>query len=335
MATLIPTHIVTGFLGSGKTTLIHSLIEQKPVDETWAILVNEFGQIAIDQAMFEHRDDVVVKGLPGGCLCCQLAFVLQAALVNLLARTKPDRLIIEPSGLGHPAGLLDLLRGEAFASVLQVRDIIATLDPRRLDEARVREHDTFNDQLAVADAVVLTMVEQASPEQRARGHAFIDTLWPAPKWVHSGADGALPLARLTRSGQAAGKDIAMPAEHQALEAPPSLEGGFFDVLPSPGAPACETASALGYSSTGLRWHPDDRFDLDQLAMALSALPTEARAKGVFHTLDGWKRLDRTQGTLSVEASAWRQDSRVEVIAPDEESQALSRAQLLERLRPII
>lgn len=101
----VPVHIITGFLGSGKTTLIHSLIEQKPVDETWAILVNEFGQIGIDQAMFDARDDVVVKGLPGGCLCCQLAFVLQAALVNLLARSKPDRVIIEPSGLGHPAGL--------------------------------------------------------------------------------------------------------------------------------------------------------------------------------------------------------------------------------------
>ncbi|MEC8937733.1 MAG: GTP-binding protein, partial [Pseudomonadota bacterium] len=52
-ASRVPVHIVTGFLGSGKTTLIHSLIEQKPVDEKWAILVNEFGQIGIDQAMFD------------------------------------------------------------------------------------------------------------------------------------------------------------------------------------------------------------------------------------------------------------------------------------------
>ena len=125
----MPVHIITGFLGSGKTTLIHSLIRDKPVDETWAILVNEFGQIGIDQAMFEQRDDVVIKGLPGGCLCCQLAFVLQAGLVNLLARAKPDRVIIEPSGLGHPAGLIDLLRSEAFEGTLEIRDIIATLHP--------------------------------------------------------------------------------------------------------------------------------------------------------------------------------------------------------------
>lgn len=134
----IPVHLITGFLGSGKSTLIRGLIEQKPPEETWAIVINEFGQIGIDQAMFAERDDLVVKGLPGGCLCCQLAFVMQASLVNLLHRHRPDRLIIEPSGLGHPAGLLDVLRGEAFQGVLEVRDIIAVLDPRRLDDPRSR-----------------------------------------------------------------------------------------------------------------------------------------------------------------------------------------------------
>ncbi|WP_252106725.1 MULTISPECIES: GTP-binding protein [unclassified Halomonas] len=314
--TRIPTHVVTGFLGSGKTTLIHSLIGQKPVDETWAVLVNEFGQIGIDQAMFEHRDDVVVKGLPGGCLCCQLAFVLRAALADLIRRAKPDRVIIEPSGLGHPAGLLDLLRGEAFEGVLEVRDIIATLDPRRLDEPRVREHETFNDQLAVADAVVLTLTDQAVESQNARGRAFVEALWPAPKWVHDSAGGALPLSLLTQGGQAGASSVAMPDAHRALVASPTLAGQFFDAPPPLGSPRIETASALGYASSGLRWHPDERFDLDRLAHTLSELPKAARAKGVFHTDSGWKRLNRADGVLSVEASAWRQDSRLEVILPD-------------------
>ncbi len=115
----LPVHLITGFLGSGKSTLIHRLIERKPAEERWAVLINEFGQVGIDQAMFAEREDLVVKGLPGGCLCCQLAFVMQATLVNLLHRHRPDRLIIEPSGLGHPAGLLEVLRGEAFQGVLE------------------------------------------------------------------------------------------------------------------------------------------------------------------------------------------------------------------------
>ena len=316
-ASRVPVHIVTGFLGSGKTTLIHSLIEQKPVDEKWAILVNEFGQIGIDQAMFDTRDDVVVKGLPGGCLCCQLAFVLQAALVNLLARSKPDRVIIEPSGLGHPAGLLDLLRGEAFQDVVAVQDIIATLDPRRLDDARVREHDTFQDQLHMADAIAITMGDQASTAQHQRAQQFVGELWPTPKWVHTVDQGGLPVALLLGSDQTRQHDQPeMPEAHRALAAAPSLEGAFFDFPPPPGEPEQHTASALGYTSTGLRWHPTERFDLDHLAHCVGELPATARVKGVFHTTDGWKRLNRADGALSVTSSAWRQDSRLEVITPD-------------------
>lgn len=312
----VPVHIITGFLGSGKTTLIHSLLEQKPVDETWAILVNEFGQIGIDQAMFDHRRDVVVKGLPGGCLCCQLSFVLQAALVNLLARSKPDRVIIEPSGLGHPAGLLDLLRGEAFQDVVDVHDIIATLDPRRLDEARVRAHETFQDQLAMADSVVITMREQAAPEQLENAQQFVDALWPTRKWIHHANAGQLPISRLLNSGKAVAQRADVPSAHQQLATAPSLEGEFFDFPPLPGKPQQETASALGYTSTGVRWHPSERFDLDRLAAWLGEFPAAARIKGVFHTDNGWKRLNRADGTLSVESSAWRQDSRLEVITPD-------------------
>jgi G3E family GTPase len=319
VVTKVPVHIITGFLGSGKTTLIHSLVEQKPVDETWAILVNEFGQIGIDQAMFDARNDVVVKGLPGGCLCCQLAFVLQAALVNLLARSKPDRVIIEPSGLGHPAGLLDLLRGEAFQEVVEVHDIIATLDPRRLDDARARQHETFRDQLDMADAVALTMLDQSTPEQLAAAHTFVAERWPPRKWVQEVPQGELPLCllmQIMQSGHAAASDINVPTSHQALAATPSLEGSFFDFPPAPGKPQRETGTALGYTSTGLRWHPSERFDLDRLAACLGELPKEARIKGVFHTDSGWKRLNRAAGTLSVESSAWRQDSRLEIILPE-------------------
>ncbi|MCW4150495.1 MULTISPECIES: CobW family GTP-binding protein [Halomonadaceae] len=315
----VPVHIITGFLGSGKTSLIHSLIEQKPVDEKWAILVNEFGQIGIDQAMFEARDDVVVKGLPGGCLCCQLAFVMQAALVNLLSRSQPDRVIIEPSGLGHPAGLVDLLRSEAFQGVVDVRDIVTTLDPRRLDEPRVVDHETFRDQLEIADAIALTMRDLSTAEQLSAAHAFVAERWPPRKWVHEADHGRLPLSLLLESDSAQRNAIETPEAHQPLPVPPSLDGGFFDVPPAPGTPQCETGASLGYASIGLRWHPSDCFDLDGLAAYLSELSRDVRVKGVFHTQDGWRQLNRADGTLSVTPSTWRQDSRLEIIAHESSS----------------
>lgn len=321
MATRVPVHIITGFLGSGKSTLIHSLIAQKPVDETWAILVNEFGQIGIDQAMFEQRDDVAVKGLPGGCLCCQLAFVLQAGLVSLLSRTQPDRLIIEPSGLGHPAGLVDLLRSEAFADSLEVRDIIATLDPRRLDEPRAREHETFQDQLAIADAIAITMHDHCSAKQIDAAHQHAGAHWPPRKWVHDAPHGELPISLLLESRASEAESGAVPDAHQvgaASSTLPSVDSGFFDFPPALGKPQVEVGTSLGYTSIGVRWHPSTYFDLDRLSATLGELAFDARIKGVFHTDNGWKRLNRSDGTFQLESTPWRQDSRLEVIHPSAE-----------------
>lgn len=317
----IPVHLITGFLGSGKSTLIHRLIEQKPAGERWAVLINEFGQVGIDQAMFAERDDLVVKGLPGGCLCCQLAFVMQATLVNLLHRHRPDRLIIEPSGLGHPAGLLEVLRGEAFAEALAVHDIIAVLDPRRLDDPRAREHETFRDQLEMADAVVLTMTDLASPEQGRAARELAESHWPPRRWVAEAPHGRLPLSLLldSRPSEAAEKG---PGEASASEAHRALrqDGGilmlddFAEVSPERGRPQRESGTALGYVTLGWRWHPDDRFDLDRVAALLGELPAGLRVKGVLHTEAGWKLYNRADGTVSLTASAWRRDSRLELIA---------------------
>ena len=314
----IPVHLFTGFLGSGKTTLIRRLIEQKPEEERWAVLINEFGQVGIDQAMFEARDDVIVKGLPGGCLCCQLSFVLQATLVNLLHRHRPDRLIIEPSGLGHPAGLLDVLQGEAFAGVLEIRDVIVLLDPARLDDPRAREHETFNDQLTIADAVALTMPDRVGPDQLSAARRHAEALWPPKKWVREAPFGELPIALLVDGGRhwvdAGGAPQSDP--HAALRdvaKPAVLLDDFAAVLPSPGQPQQESGRALGYQTLSWRWHPLDVFDLDRLTQVLDRLPTGLRVKGVWHTDAGWRLYNRGEGSTSLAASAWRKDSRLELI----------------------
>ncbi|UYG05806.1 CobW family GTP-binding protein [Halomonas sp. LR3S48] len=317
----ISVHLFSGFLGSGKTTLIRRLIEQKPEEERWVVLVNEFGQVGIDQAMFEARDDVIVKGLPGGCLCCQLAFVLQATLVNLLHRHRPDRLIIEPSGLGHPAGLLDVLRGEAFADILQLRDIVVLLDPSRLDDPRAREHETFNDQLAMADAVALTMSDRATPEQLVAARHHAEALWPPKKWVAEVSHGDLPLSLLLESGRhraetarrvSGGHDSLRDAARQVV-----VLDGFDEAVPQPGKPQQESGMALGYRTQSWRWSAEDVFDLDCLTRVLDRLPPKLRVKGVLHTDAGWKLYNRGDGAASVSTSAWRKDSRLELIAEAE------------------
>ncbi|MGB8712219.1 MAG: GTP-binding protein [Onishia taeanensis] len=354
-------HVITGFLGSGKSTLIRHLLAHKPVDERWVVVINEFGQIGIDQAMFDEREDVVVKGLPGGCLCCQLAFVLQASLVNLLHRHRPDRLIIEPSGLGHPAGLLDLLRSDAFAEVLEVRDIIALLDPRRLDDPRSREHETFRDQLEMADGVALTMTDLASDQQSLEAQAYLADLWPAKRWIEAAPHGQLSVSRLlgdpvqrddpkgagvtqstfvnqSTSGsqsafgsQSTGATVpSRPMPHSRAhegQVPVTLDT-FAYREPAPGSPVCDEGGALGFRSLGWRFHAKEVFSLDMLAQLLESLPAALRIKAVVHTESGWKCYNRAAGRVTLTAASWRRDSRLELIM-EAGSQGLPEAASLE------
>ncbi|MCW9018042.1 MAG: hypothetical protein OQJ89_13815, partial [Kangiellaceae bacterium] len=113
LITAIPTSIITGFLGVGKTTTILNLLKSKPSNERWAVLVNEFGEIGIDGSLFKgqqsEENGIFIREVPGGCMCCAASLPMQIALNRLLAYAKPDRLLIEPTGLGHPLEVLDVL----------------------------------------------------------------------------------------------------------------------------------------------------------------------------------------------------------------------------------
>ena len=114
----IPTHLIAGPLGAGKTSLIRHLLAHKPAHERWAVLINEFGQIGLDQALLTGSyDGVSLSEIPGGCLCCVAGAPFQVGLARLLRQARPDRLLIEPSGLGHPAELLRQLVAQAGDSI--------------------------------------------------------------------------------------------------------------------------------------------------------------------------------------------------------------------------
>ena len=79
----IPTNLIMGFLGAGKTSAILHLIQQKPRNEKWSVLVNEFGAIGIDSAIYQAHG-ISVKEIPGGCMCCTAGVPMQVAINQLL-----------------------------------------------------------------------------------------------------------------------------------------------------------------------------------------------------------------------------------------------------------
>ena len=133
-------NVITGFLGVGKTTAILNLLQQKPDDELWAILVNEFGEIGVDGGLMQgqtpSRDDVMVLEIPGGCMCCAAGLPMEMALSQLFFLASPDRLIIEPTGLGHPAEVLSVLASDAYRDRLELHTTVALVDARNMADDR-------------------------------------------------------------------------------------------------------------------------------------------------------------------------------------------------------
>ena len=157
------TNLITGFLGSGKTTSILHLLANKDPAEKWAVLVNEFGEVGIDGALLADSG-ALLKEIPGGCMCCVNGLPMQVGLNTLLRQGKPDRLLIEPTGLGHPKQILDLLTAPVYEPWIDLRATLCILDPRLLLDEKSVANDNFRDQLAAADIIVANKADRATME---------------------------------------------------------------------------------------------------------------------------------------------------------------------------
>lgn len=306
----VPTNVITGYLGVGKTTAIGHLLESKPRDERWAVLVNEFGEIGVDGSLFgpERGDEVFIREVPGGCMCCAAGLPMRVALNQLLARARPQRLLIEPTGLGHPREVLAALTDAVRAGVLDLRATLTLVDARNLADERYLRSDTFRQQLEVADLVVANKSDLYGPqalESLRRYLSFLpgDTEKPLhaveqgriqPDWLHAPSG-----FRIT-----AGHDHDL--EHPA---PPPLEEQ--EPLPECGYLRQEN-SGEGYHSCGWRFDPTLVFDYEQLFSLISGIDAE-RVKGVFITERGVFGFNKAGSVLSVLELDDALDSRVEAI----------------------
>jgi G3E family GTPase len=380
--TTVPVNVITGALGSGKTTTVLALLRTKPSDQRWAVLVNEAGRVGIDGAMLEGlaageglRDGVVIREVPGGCMCCVAGLPSQLALVDLLRRARPDRLLVEPTGLGHPAAILDQIR--ALGDAVELRATIALVDPRNLADPRFLAHETFEDQAQLADVLVATHDDVVDDVDRARFAAWAEGFFPAKSGVLAVSQGALDPAWLDapRAARAAKHPAAHGhaehghaehghaehghaehghaehghaehghAEHGHAEHGHAEHAEVPASLPEPtrGAPLRLASEGLGHATCGWLFHRDDAFDEQALVALFRRRELPTRAKGVLRVASGpasgdvpYLAFDRTRDGLHVRPIAYRGESRIEIIAHDDEARPwddVERA-LLAALRP--
>ncbi|MBT1268898.1 CobW family GTP-binding protein [Pseudomonas sp. NPDC087814] len=297
----IPTHVIAGPLGAGKTSLIKHLLAQRPANERWAVLINEFGQIGLDAALLTRDDDGIALGeVAGGCLCCVNGAPFQVGLGRLLRKARPDRLFIEPSGLGHPAQLLKQLREAPWQQVLAVQPCVLVLDAQALAACKPLPN-AQREALASAGLLVLNKNEALSDAQRL----LIQGQLP-DRPIYWTQQAQLPLARLP------GVNAQAAAAVDNFELPKGL-GQMPAIWTDPASPICLSQGQEDGWSIGWRWHPSQRFDARRIQQWLQSLDWR-RAKLVIHSLDGWASANAVDNAaLAWQPSEWRRDSRIELI----------------------
>jgi cobalamin biosynthesis protein CobW len=167
--------VVSGFLGSGKTTLVRQLLDHaQRTGRRVAVISNEFGELGIDQALLGNSAEAYVE-LEGGCVCCKLSDDLVATLQQLHERVNPEQVIIETSGVGLPYDTqLNFWREPVSQWIVDdLAAVVVNAEQVALDRELV---GTFEDQVSSADLIVLNKVDLVDAQQLARVEARLAEL---------------------------------------------------------------------------------------------------------------------------------------------------------------
>jgi G3E family GTPase len=180
----VPVSILTGFLGAGKTTLLNRLLKDPALVDT-AVIINEFGDVAIDHLLVESSSDGIIQ-LADGCLCCTVRGDLVDTLADLVDRLQTGRIarlgrvIIETTGLADPAPVLQsIMRHPALVQAYRLDGVIALVDAAN-GEATLDNHLEAVKQVAVADRIVIAKADLvADPGASAALNARLKALNPS------------------------------------------------------------------------------------------------------------------------------------------------------------
>lgn len=309
----IPTNIISGFLGVGKTSAVLSLLATKPKNERWAVLVNEFGEIGIDGQLLTGNSDntqgVYVREVPGGCMCCAAGLPMQIALNQLLAKARPHRLLIEPTGLGHPKEVLEVLLAPHYRDVLDIQKTVTLLDPRKLKDPRYTNHDTFNQQIDIADVVVGNKQDLYGSSEKAQMIDYLDKRANKDLSILFTQQGKLDPSILKGPSHMAQQLSPVKSHAHTPKNQPNVNEL---PLPTRGVLAVEN-SGEGFKSLGWRFSPDKIFSKKLVFGWLSKLSVE-RLKAVLITDEGIFGYNLVDDTLTVTELDDCFESRMEIIA---------------------
>jgi len=316
----VPVNVIAGALGVGKTTAIAKLLAAKPSDEYWVVILNEFTDAGIDALTLASaaRGAYDVRVIPGGCLCCTGELDFRRQLRELLKERRPARILIEPSGIGHPGSVIEELRGQERTGALRLCSMIGLVDPQRLSvlESLAVDESVERDQLECADVLVLTKADMATPEDRQKFFACAQRMYPPKRWLGVGVESVLRAEALDPpTAMYTFETPQQPAAHAhasaALVTQRAIRFGSTEVI-------ARVHSLLARHACGWTVPRDLVFNRVKLHQALlhgadGLLADVERFKAVLRTgVEHWTLLNVSAAGIHADACGWRQDSRIEV-----------------------
>ena len=164
--------IFSGFLGAGKTTLIKKLIREAFQGEQIVLIENEFGEIGIDGGFLQEAG-IQINELNSGCICCSLVGDFREALRKVVEQYAPDRILIEPSGVGKLSDVTRAVQGVAEELPVQLNSFVTVADVKKVKMYMKNFGEIYNDQISHASCIILSRTGSADEEKVAAAVAML------------------------------------------------------------------------------------------------------------------------------------------------------------------
>ena len=164
--------IFSGFLGAGKTTLIKKLIKESFAGQKVVLIENEFGEIGIDGG-FLKESGIQINELNAGCICCSLVGDFRTALQQVVEQYHPDRIVIEPSGVGKLCDVTRAVEGVAEHLDVQLNSFVTVADVNKVKMYMKNFGEFYDDQISHASCIILSRTQNATEEKIAAAVAML------------------------------------------------------------------------------------------------------------------------------------------------------------------
>lgn len=156
--------IISGFLGAGKTTLIKKLLEEKLHNEKLVIIENEFGEVGIDGSILKNGG-IEVREINSGCICCTLVGNFAKAVEEVILKYKPDRVIIEPSGVGKLSDVIKACDTPKLKEILTINMLITVVDALKYQIYKLNFGEFFENQINNAKTIILSRSQKTDSKK--------------------------------------------------------------------------------------------------------------------------------------------------------------------------